>query len=62
MIHDNINCKDCTEYGIDEKMAAPFFAMDNDPPPVFDSDPKNEQLPLDPEEVAEDCSDKNGLN
>ncbi len=28
-------------------MAAPFLAMDNNPPPVFDSDPKNEQWPLD---------------
>jgi hypothetical protein len=29
---------------------------------VFDSDPKNDQLPLDHEEVAEECSDNNGLN
>jgi hypothetical protein len=61
-IHDKINCKDCTEDGIDEKMAASFLAMDNNPPPVFDTDPKNEQLPLDPEEAAEECSDNNRLN
>jgi hypothetical protein len=53
---------DCTEDDIDEKMAASFIAMDNNHPPVFDSDPKNEQFPLDHEEVAEECSDNNGLN
>ncbi len=36
-IIDKINCKDCTEDDIDDKMAASFFAMDNNPPPVFDS-------------------------
>jgi hypothetical protein len=89
-----INCKDCTEddidekmaalflatamvnnpppmfdsginftaNDIDEKMAASFVAMDNNHPPVSDSNPKNEQLPLDHEEGAEECSDNNGLN
>jgi hypothetical protein len=61
-IHDKINCNDCTEDNIDQKMAASFLAMDNNPPPVFDSNPKNEQLPLNPGQVAEECSDNNGLN
>jgi hypothetical protein len=34
-IHDKIDCKDCTEDDIDEKMAASFLAMDNNPPPVL---------------------------
>ncbi len=36
-IHDKINHKDCTENDIDDKMAASFLAIDNNPPPVFDS-------------------------
>ncbi len=36
-IGDKINCKDCTEDDFDDKMAVSFVAMDNNPPPVFDS-------------------------
>jgi hypothetical protein len=39
-------------------MAASFVANDNNPPPVFYSDPKNERLPLDQEQVAEKCGPK----
>jgi hypothetical protein len=49
----------CTEDDIDQKMAASLVAMDNNHPPVFDSNSKNEQLPLDHEQVAEECSDNN---
>ena len=36
-ILDKINCKNSTEDDIDDKMAASFHAMVNDPPPEFDS-------------------------
>jgi hypothetical protein len=43
-------------------LAAPFLAMNNHSPPLFESDPKEDQLQLDPKEVSVDCSDYYGLN
>jgi hypothetical protein len=42
-------------------LAASFLAVDNHPPPLFESDPKEDQLQLDPKEVPVVCSDYNGL-
>jgi hypothetical protein len=53
---------DCADDDIDQEMVATFVAMDNNQHPVFYSHPKNEQLPLDQEQVAEKYGDTNGLN
>jgi hypothetical protein len=61
-IIDKINCNNSRNDDIDEKKAASFPPMVNNFTPVVDPTPNNERLPLDSEELAEECNDNNGLN